>query len=142
MSRTLDHLIDHIVALTASVPDVQAYLRLLALPSSRPTTETIGMYQQALTAAQRPDEKRLALAGLSSIRTVESLKLVATYLDDEALAAEAALAAVKIAAPRNESEQPLRGPAVAEVLRKVANTAKDPAIRTQATRYIEAAPKP
>ncbi|MGE5610433.1 MAG: HEAT repeat domain-containing protein [Bacillota bacterium] len=135
------------IAQTSETPNhrvlaLRAYLRLLALPSDRPVADTIAMYQQALAAAQRPAEKGLALAGLSSIRTVESLKLVAAYLDDETLAAEAALAAVKIVAPRNESEQPLRGPEVTAVLRKVATTAKDPAIRAQATRYGEAAPKP
>lgn len=52
------------------------------------------------------------------------------------------MAAVKIVAPRRESGQPLRGQGVAEILRKVATTAKDPAIREQANRLVEGAAKP
>ncbi|HEX2971787.1 MAG TPA: HEAT repeat domain-containing protein [Tepidisphaeraceae bacterium] len=120
---------------------LRGYLRLVGLRSDRPAEETIGMYQEALKAAQRPDEKRLALAGLSSVRTVGALKVVATYLEDETLAAEAAMAAVKIALPQKESEQPLKGAEAAEILRKVAASAKDPAIRNQASRYVEGAEK-
>jgi hypothetical protein len=95
-----------------------------------------------MAAAERPDEKKLALAGLASIRTLESLELVAASLDDEALKAEAALAAVKIACPQNENDKGLLAAAVGPILEKCKTLIKDEEMRKKIDAQIAASPKP
>jgi len=121
---------------------LRGYVRLVGLPSDRPAGETVRMYQEALATARRPDEKRLVLAGLSAVRTVESLRVVATCLDDEALRAEAAAAAVQIALPQKEQEEPLQGREVVEILKKVREVAPDEALRQQVADHLDSLPPP
>lgn len=121
---------------------LRGYIRLVGMPSKRATKETIQMYKDALTAAKRVDEKRLALSGLSAIRNVEALKLVATYFEDESVAAEAATAAVRIVLPAKDGQRALQGAEVVEVMKKVADLAKDQKTRDQARNYLDNAAKP
>lgn len=58
----------------------------------------VTLYQQALDAAPRPDEKKLALAGLSGRRSRSALHAAGAFLNDPALKSEAALAVAKIVA--------------------------------------------
>jgi HEAT repeat protein len=115
---------------------LRGYLRLVGLPSDRPVAQTVQMYKDGLAAAKRPDEKRLVIGGLSAIRDIEALKLVATLCDDPSLGAEAALAALKIVLPQKEGEKPLQGADVLEIVKRIAANAKDPTVRSQAEAYI------
>jgi len=135
------------IAKTAARPAPQVialrgYLRLVGLESNRPAAATVTMFQDGLAAAKRPDEKRLAIGGLSAVRDPAALAAVAAYLDDEALAAEAALAAVRIVLPQKEGDKPLAGDAVMAIMRKVALAAKDAKVRDQAKAYVASAPRP
>ena len=94
------------------------------------------MFKNALSAARRPDEKKLLLAGLAEVRTIESLQVVAQYLDDEALRAEAALAAAKIACPQRRRDRGLRGPEVTAVLEKALEFIETDEWRQQVERHI------
>jgi len=127
---------------THAVIALRGYLRLAGLPSDRPAAQTVALYQQALAAAKRPDEKRQALAGLAAVRGGEALGAVAAYLDDAALAAEAALAAVRIVLPQKDGDKPLTGDDVMAVMKKVAASAKDKKVREQAQAYVASAPRP
>lgn len=120
---------------------LRGYIRLVGMPSKRPAKETIEMYKDAMAAAKRPDEKRLALSGLSAIRNVDSLKLVATYFEDESVAAEAQTAAVRIVLPAKDGQKPLQGTEIVEVMKKVADAAKDQKTRDQARNYLDNAAK-
>lgn len=57
----------------------------------------LSLLQQAMTAAQRPAEKKQVISALAAISSPESLQLAETSLSDAAVADEAALAAISIA---------------------------------------------
>lgn len=75
---------------------LRGYVRLAGLPDV-PEADKLKMYQEALAAATRPDEKRLVLGGLGDMKSGAALRLVIPLLDDASLAAEACATAVKIA---------------------------------------------
>ena len=135
------------VARTADKPALQVlalrgYLRLIALPKDSPAAARVAQYKDALDAARRPEEKRLVLAGLAEVRDLEALRLAETCFTDEAIGADACMAAVKIALAQKEKQEPLAGPAVMEVMKKVVAVAKDQNVRSQALNYVSATPKP
>ncbi|MBE3070967.1 MAG: DUF1080 domain-containing protein, partial [Planctomycetes bacterium] len=135
------------IARTAEKPAHQVialrgYVRLAGIENNRPAAATVKMFTDGLAAAKRPDEQRLALSGLATVRDPAALEAVAAYLDDAALGAEAALAAVRIVLPQKEGDTPLAGDAVLAVMRKVALAAKDAKVRDQAKAYVASAPRP
>ncbi|MCP4640760.1 MAG: DUF1080 domain-containing protein [bacterium] len=117
------------------VLSLQGYIRL-AGAADFDATQKQWMYQHALQAAKRPEEKKAALAGLSEIRTVDALEVVGRYLDDAELKAEAALAAVKIACPRDDKDKGLLDPGAVPVLERVAASAEDENLRKKAAAHL------
>jgi HEAT repeat protein len=87
------------------------------------------VYDGAMHAAGRPDEKRLILSGLSDVRTMESLEVVAQYLDDAAIRAEAARAVVRIACPDGKQHKGMATPEVKPVLTKTLEATQDAGLR-------------
>lgn len=71
--------------------------RLLEQSSSRPLQDTLRMYGQLLNLASRPDEKKLALSGLSGLKCVEALEMTLKALEDPGLCEEAGAAAATLA---------------------------------------------
>ncbi len=57
----------------------------------------VAMYRQAMEAAERPEERRLALAGLATVASPRALALAREWMKRETLRAEAAAAVVAIA---------------------------------------------
>jgi HEAT repeat protein len=125
---------------TNRVLALRGYLRLAGVQDKRPVAETVEMYRKGLAAARRADEKRLAISGLSGVRHVDALKLVAEYAGDEEVGAEAALAALRIVTPQNRSQQPLRGDQVNATLEKIAASVKDEATREKITAHLKGSP--
>ena len=74
----------------------RGYVRLLRLGYERPTEETLAMYEKALGFAKRPEEKKLVLSGLADVAAPQALQIIEPYLNDEAVASEAAIARDKI----------------------------------------------
>ncbi|MBT3291933.1 MAG: TIM barrel protein, partial [Victivallales bacterium] len=62
-----------------------------------PTPKLVARYDAAMRLARRPDEKRLVLGGLGSIRDRAVFPKLLSYLGDKQLAGEAAIAAVELA---------------------------------------------
>ena len=129
------------LARTLAAPDLQAvalrgYVRLAGVAAGRPAEETLRMYQDALAAAKRPDEKRQVLVGLSRLRGPTALKVAAPLLDDASVAGEAAAAVVKIVLPQSDKEEPLKGPEVTAAMQKAVAAAKDAGVRAQALGYL------
>ena len=122
VARTGKTIVHHVLAL-------RAYVRLVALPSDRPTAETLAMYHNALDAARRTDEKKLVLAGIADVPDLAALKLVAPFLADPALGNEAAMATTRIATAISGSH---RAEAKA-TLAKVLEATKDQTIRKLAS---------
>jgi len=90
LARTAPEQIHRVLAL-------RGYIRMVGLPSDRSAEEKIEMYKAAMEAATRPEEKKLILARIPKLRTLESLKFVEPYLEDEAVKAEAEIAYMAIA---------------------------------------------
>jgi hypothetical protein len=62
-----------------------------------PATQRLSMCQEAAKLIQQDEEKRLLLGALGSVKTIESVALIAPYLDDAATREEACAATVTIA---------------------------------------------
>ena len=77
---------------------LRGLVRLLALPAGdRRVQKTLEMYAPAISGARNPDEKKLVLSGLANVSDPEALAMVQPFLQAEAVRAEAAMAAIKIA---------------------------------------------
>ena len=88
-----------------------------------------------MTLCTKDDDRRRALERASAIRTVETLRFVRPYLDDEPLAESAAKGVVELA-----HHQKLRDGHKTEftaALERVLAVAKDPVTRERASRYQE-----
>lgn len=75
---------------------LRGYVRL-ADQSEAATDQKLATLKDALALAGRDEERKLVLAALGKVRSVDSLALVSPYLENPALKEEAALAAVAIA---------------------------------------------
>jgi HEAT repeat protein len=62
-----------------------------------PLSYRVGVFKSLLVAADRPEQKRMVLAGLEELPDPEALALVEPLLDDTTVQTEAARAAAKIA---------------------------------------------
>jgi HEAT repeat protein len=96
----LDDLLDiaqHSESKTQRVLALGGYIRLLGLPSDREPQATAALYQTAWALAERPDEKKQILSGLSSVPHMDALRLARQSLTDEALRAEAENAVISVA---------------------------------------------
>ena len=76
---------------------LRGFVRLAGLAENRPPVATLELYRQASTLDQSADGTKLLIAGLSKLKTVESLDYAASFLKNEAVRAEAELAVVEIA---------------------------------------------
>ncbi len=90
----------------------------LAVASGKPPAEKAGILKEAINAAKRTEEKRLALGNLAAARCVESLMTAAAYLDDPALKGEAVVAVADIACPGPDGAAGLTGEKVVSVMQK------------------------
>ncbi|MCU0783770.1 MAG: HEAT repeat domain-containing protein [Verrucomicrobia bacterium] len=92
------------------------YVRL-ARESESNTTVKLKMLTEAATLATSTPEKKLVLAGLGDILTVESLRLVTPHLSDAAVADEAGAVAVNIAEKLGTKDAADIGVALNQVLK-------------------------
>ncbi|MEW6358376.1 MAG: HEAT repeat domain-containing protein [Planctomycetota bacterium] len=106
---------------------LRAYVRVAGLPSERPVAETLKMFADGMAAAQRPDDRKMVLAGLATMTDPAALDPVRPYLKDDALRAEAAMAMIKIA----EAISLAHRPEAEAALREVAEACKDAGIEKQ-----------
>ena len=124
-------LLDH--AKTAKNPTdailaIRGCLRLAAL-KDQPMAQRLAVYRGVLETAQRPDEKKQALAGLADVASPDALQVLVKYAPDPALGADAAQAALRLAraigaAYRTQAEAALgqlKTQAATEDLRKQAD---------------------
>ena len=81
---------------TRQVLALRGYIKLLGLPANRSASETVGLLNEAMAAAKRPEEKKVILAAASRYPCKEALDLAEKCRKDRALTAEAELASRKI----------------------------------------------
>jgi HEAT repeat protein len=109
------------------VRTLRGYIRI-ARQLDVPLDERIEMCRRTIEAAQRDDEKRLALEVLGRYPTLAGLQLAAAHLDHPGLKEAAAAAAVAIA-EKIVDAQPA---AVAAAMEKAATAASDPEVAQKA----------
>jgi len=120
---------------------LRGYTRLVGV-SGASGDEQVEMYRAAIDAAKRADEKKQVISGLGNVRTMASLQLVDACLGDESLKAEAALAAVKIACPKDENDKGLVGVEVAGVLTKALAHIDNEEVRKKVEGHLSSLPLP
>jgi len=99
---------------------LRGYLRL-AGQTDVPLDKRLAMCRQAVPLAQKDDEKKLLLAALGSIASVESLDLITPYLGEAGTKEEAAASAVDISEKLlKEKDSAKVAPKLIEPLDKVA----------------------
>jgi hypothetical protein len=112
---------------------LRAYIRVVSLKSERPEAETLAMLQNAFKLADGADEKRLVIERAATVRTMEAVAWIATFLDNPELAQAACGSIVELAHQRF-----LRHPnmdSFGPILEKVGKTGKDPDVVERAKRY-------
>ena len=121
LARTGDSKVHRVLAL-------RGYVRLLRLPSERPPTDTLALLTEALSLADADAERKLVLGALGDVIHVDALNMARTYLGDEAVCNEAALAIVSIAQGLAGTQGDEAQAALSEVLAApVSEAAKRPA---------------
>lgn len=69
----------------------------LANQKELPLAERVSIYRSVLETAQRPEEKKQAIAGLADLPSLAALELLQTRVKDEALRSDAAAALIRLA---------------------------------------------
>jgi hypothetical protein len=110
-----------------------AYVRVVTLKSDRPAAETLAMLQKAMKRAENLENQQWILHRASTLRTLETVRWIAEYLDDPNLGQTACQAIVDLAHHRflRHPNMDLFGP----LLEKVSRISKDPAIVDRAKKY-------
>jgi len=128
IARSTDNPTHRIVAL-------RGFLQQVEQPGRTPE-QALAFYQQALAVADRAEEKKLVLAGLSTVSNLAALKLAEPFLADAALKDEAGLAVAKIALSVANAAPDVARAAVIAIKAAIQN----PAVLAQAqqvTDYLE-----
>lgn len=112
---------------------LRALIRVAPLPDGRSDDEKLDLLKKALALCTRDSERNLTLQRAAAIRTIETLRFLAPYLDQPACAQQACQAVVELAHHRD-----LREPNKAEfdrALDKVIQTSQDATVVDRANRY-------
>jgi hypothetical protein len=102
----------------------QGYIRLIQEAELTPE-EQYSLLSDVFVAAVEPEDKKVILSGLSRIKSKQSLRHVAVFLQDPELQSNAARAVVRITLPGEEEELGLVGSDVEAVLKLAAGIVKD-----------------
>jgi len=109
---------------------LRAYIRVITLKSDRPESETLEMLKKAMELAATDSDRQWALSRASAIRTMDSARWAASYLDNSALSQTACVVLTELAHHRF-----LREPnkaAFETILLKVEKIAKDKSVAERA----------
>jgi hypothetical protein len=92
--------------LTTRVLALRGYVNVIALDGQSAAGEILGRYEEALQLAPRPEDKKLVISAMASVRHPDVLKKLAEFRTDPALKAEAEAAIQKV-------EKAMKAPATA-----------------------------
>lgn len=120
---------------------LRGWIRLIGLDKGRDAAQTLALYGEAMKRSIEAFEKKAVLAGLAEVRTRDSLKMTAAYLEDESLKSEAALAVSRIACPLNDQDNGLRGSDVINALKKAAVAIGETSERKKVEDYLSTMPE-
>ncbi len=102
----------------------QGYIRLIQEAELAPD-EQYFLLSDVFDAAVEPEDKKVLLSGLSRIKSKQSLRYVAVFLQDPELQSNVARAVTRITLPGEEEEFGLVGPDVEAALKLTAGIVKD-----------------
>jgi hypothetical protein len=112
---------------------VRALIRVAPLPDQRSDGLRLETLQTALDLCQQDADRRAALERAKAIRTVQTLRFVAEYLDDPTFAQQACLTIVELAHHSGLREG--RREEFHRALDRVIEISEDPVVVDRAQRY-------
>ena len=113
---------------------LRAYIRVVTLDKDRPAEKTLAMLKRAMALADADAERCLVIQRASAVRSIDTLRWIAPYLENHALAQTVCQTIVNLAHHRF-----LRNPNKAEfdkALKKVVRISNDPKTVARAKQYI------
>jgi len=116
---------------------IQGYVRLV-IESELTPEKRLSILKEALDIAAEAEEKNHILKGLGSVKILNSLRLVAAYLGDQDLQAQAAITVAEIAVPQPGTARGLFGAEVISVLKKSVGLIEDSYEQERIEKYISA----
>ena len=111
-------------------------MRVVSLPGGATNAEKLARLKQAMQLSKTDDERLWVIQRAAAVRAVETLRFVAPYMDQPALAERACRSVVELA-HHKELRDPNRQE-FAAALQKVLATSKDAVVLERAKRYLEA----
>jgi HEAT repeat protein len=117
---------------TMRVVALRGCVRMLGQGGGLPTADTMKAYADMMALAKRPEEKRLVLAALGNVAHPAALAMIQSCMADDAVAAEASLAAVSAA----RSMMGLYRDEVRAAMTKLAAETKDAETKKQAQQIL------
>ena len=125
--------------LTDKMICLRGYLAL-AGHADLPTDQRLTMCRQAASLVQKDEEKKLLLAALGSISSVEALDLIRPYLDDQATKEEASAGVVDISDKLLQgSDAAKAAPKLIEALDKASQMTSSAELTARAKKLLEQA---
>ncbi|MGO9115680.1 MAG: HEAT repeat domain-containing protein, partial [Thermoguttaceae bacterium] len=115
---------------------LHAFVRVVSLPGGATSAEKLTRLKQAMHLSRTDDQRLWVIHRAAAVRAVETLRFVAPYMDQPALAEQACRSVVELA-HHKELRDPNREE-FATALQKVLATAKDAVVLERAKRYLEA----
>jgi HEAT repeat protein len=122
---------------TQQVTAIRGVVQVLKNDTTASRAEKVAAYGQALSIATRPEEKKMILGALGNEHGQEAFDLAVTTQGRAGVEAESALAVIKTALPQGKGEPGLKGPRVAEALRKAIPNCPDGGLKADAQRYLK-----
>lgn len=112
---------------------LRAYVRVVTLGNDQAEGSTLGRLQQAMKLAETVDDRRLIISRTATVRSIDSVRWIAPYLDDADLREAACAAIVELAHHRflREPNKSVFDP----LLEKIARVSQVPAVVERAERY-------
>jgi HEAT repeat protein len=95
---------DDLIAIAKNSPSqvhrvlaLRGFVKVVSLVRDRSPDQMLELYEQAMAAARRPEDKKRVLSGLANVSNLAALRMVERYRTDPALQGEAVAATVRIA---------------------------------------------
>jgi hypothetical protein len=115
---------------------LRGYVRMAGLAGVG-TGERLAMYERAMAAASRDEERKLVLAGVGSVATLGALGFARRHLGDAGLRTEAAAACVRIASGLPGKHRAEARSALSEALKAIPSDRANRRLRQEAEKVLK-----
>ena len=118
---------------THKILALRGFIRQLGLDDKHSDKEKVKLYEKAMSLAANIAEKQKVLSGLSEVSSPDALETAVTYLGDETLGTEAAIAVIKI----SESIYPEYPRQSGQALERIISITNNDSLRKRAQELME-----